>query len=257
MSVERALKEKKVSVSITGKGGYTGKVISMTVNNISGQPLDLFVECGRRLDSFDTLIQDILVTGDAEFAVNTNAAKTVDLCGMCCQASNRSPSKTSKFSIGNMADTLLVKLARYIQSRKLFEDYEAQHAVWVISDKHSMASIGDAPMDLQGYVSKLTGRPIAQYAVEYENGSDDRVFSGRIKKISAAFEYQFYSHGTATLGVYDSKGRLVNIFFNDMPHDKGVYKWNLDLPASQLPRGKYYARLWADGQKLKEMEIEI
>jgi hypothetical protein len=50
---------------------------------------------------------------------------------------------------------------------------------------------------------------------------------------------------------------MVDVFFSDFPHRKGQYRWNISFITSSFPKGKYYARLWMNGQKLKEMQFRV
>src|ERR1043165_5882260 len=105
MSVEDAAKKGLIKLSIKGKGGYTGDVIEMKVQNLTGSTIALKVEAGRRLDSKNNDEQDILVTKEQEFFVNAGQPKTVNLSGMCCQAHNSAPSVKSFYTVGSLADS--------------------------------------------------------------------------------------------------------------------------------------------------------
>ncbi|MGZ4118939.1 MAG: hypothetical protein ACXVPY_15730, partial [Bacteroidia bacterium] len=87
-SIEEAAKKGMIKLSIKGKGGYTGDVIAMKIQNLTNKIIDLKLEAGRRLDSKKENEQDILVTQPQEFVLNANQNKTINIFGMCCQAHN-------------------------------------------------------------------------------------------------------------------------------------------------------------------------
>jgi len=137
VSVEEAARKGLVKLSIKSRGGFTGEVIEMNIQNNTNQKLDLNVEAGRRLDSKNNTEQDILVTRSQEFFVNGKQSKTLKVYGMCCQAHNSSPKVNSIYNVGKLADSNLVKLANFIDKNKYYKDGAAQDAVWSISNKNS------------------------------------------------------------------------------------------------------------------------
>ncbi|MBI4929693.1 MAG: hypothetical protein HY841_02945 [Bacteroidetes bacterium] len=260
MSVENALKKNLVKAKIFGKGGHTGDVIKMKLKNNQNHPVAYSMEAGRRLDSENNSEQDILVTKAVTLALLPNETKIFDLYGMCCQAHNASPDSSSVFSIGEMADTNLVQLAKYIDLNKWYKNPIAQSAVWIVSDGNGMESIGgdDAvSKQLQKFVSNLTGKAIPKYKIDYEESNNGTAFYNHPAKISGTFEYEIYTNGLVTFGIYDAQGHVVEMFFTDVPRDKGFYLFNYEFKTSNLPQGDYYARLRFDGQVRKEQKFSF
>src|SRR3954470_10192100 len=85
-TVDDAAKKGLIKYSFKSKGGYTGNVMELSVQNLSEEKLDLKIDAGRRLDSKKEEEQDILVTKTQEFFVNAKQKKTINIFGMCCQA---------------------------------------------------------------------------------------------------------------------------------------------------------------------------
>ena len=258
MSVEDAVKKNLVKAKIFGMGGHTGDVIKMKLKNNENYPVAFQMEAGRRLDSENNSEQDILVTKPVTLSLLSNETKTFDISGMCCQAHNASPDSGSSFSIGKMADTNLIMLAQYIHQNKWYKNSTAQSAVWVVSDGNQMESIGgndSMSKKLQAYVSKLTGKEIPKYKIDYEKSNNGTAFYNHPAKISGTFEYETYTNGLVTFGIYDSQGHVVEMFFTDVPRDKGLYVFNYEFNTSNLPQGDYYARFRFDGQVRKEQKF--
>ena len=259
MSVEEAIKKKLVNASIKGKGGYTGDVIRLKLKNLLNRSVLLEVEAGRRLDSQNTGEQDILINKPVFLTLMPNESKSFILSGMCCQAHNASPDSGSVFSIGKMADTNLVKLAQFIDLNKWYSNHIAQSGVWIVSDNNPMEDIGgeDAiSKKLQSFISKLTGKAIPKYKVEYTRQQDGgAVYSGVPANIKGIFDHEIYTNGLVTFGIYDADGHVVQMFFTDIPRDKGKYSFNYEFNTSNLPKGNYFARFRFDGQLRKEQKF--
>jgi hypothetical protein len=259
ISIEDAIKKKLVSASIKGKGGHTGDVIRIKLKNLLNRTVSIDVEAGRRLDSEKQNLQDILVNRAAVLTLLPNQTKTFTISGMCCQAHNSGPDSSAVFSVGKMADTNLVRLARFIDENKWYGDGTAQRAVWIVSDNNAMEGIGGndtISKRLQLFVSKLTGKPIPEYKIEYAGAQDcGAVFSGIAAKIKGDFEYEIYSNGLVTFGIYDSRGQVVQMFFTDKPRSKGSYVFSYEFNTSNLPKGEYFARFRFDGQVKKEKKF--
>ncbi len=260
LSLEDAGKRGLVKLIIKSKGGFTGDVIEMKIKNLKKQNLELMLEAGRRLDSKNQNEQDILVTKEQEFVLNSEQFITINVTGMCCQAGNSCPSKNSEYSIGKMADTNLIKLAAFIDANKYYNSFAAQQAVWSISDHKSIGGIndGDAAIteSLKKYVSKITGRPIPKYDVSYERQSPQEVL-GHVKTIDGIFEYDLSANGHVTIAIYNSTGRLVQTLIQDIPHQKGFNRLYFTFRTSGLEQGRYLAKLQVDGKNEKEMPIEF
>jgi hypothetical protein len=260
ISIEEAAKRGIIKLSIKGKGGYTGDVITMKIQNLTDSKLDLKLEAGRRLDSKNNDEQDILVTKQQEFFVNAKELKILNVFGMCCQAHNSAPAEKSNYAVGTLADSNLVKLANFIDQNKYYTNYSAQQSVWVISDNNSLASITDGDKEdgtkLKKFVSKITGKIIPPYDITYKTGSDGSAM-GEAFKIEGIFEYSLPMTCHSTMGIYDERGRLVQLIFKDQQSDRGEYKLFYTFRTKDVPQGTYYARVEADGMLQKQIKIEF
>lgn len=260
LNIEDAVKKGWVKLIIKGKGGHTGDVIEMKILNNTNQPLSLNVNSGLRLDSKDESQQDILVTKDQDVYLSAKQQRSFNIFGMCCQAHNSSPVKNSVYTIAGSVDSNLVKLARYINQNDYCSSLTGQEAVWVISDNNSIASIVDGKKEdvnkLREYVSKITGRPIPLYNVYYkqQNSADIR---GEVNKIEGTFSYSLNINNHVTIGIYDNAGKLIQVIFQQRPHESGDYKLYYTFKTKDLPAGTYYAKMSMDGTVMKEEKIEF
>jgi hypothetical protein len=260
LSVEDAAKRGLIKLSIKGKGGYTGDVIEMKIQNLSASTLSLCLEAGRRLDSKDETQQDILITRPEIFVLGAKQQRSYNVFGMCCQAHNSSPKANSVYAIGKMADSSLIKLANFIDKNKYYTEHGAQEAVWTVSDNNSLASIQDGKNEdlkkLRNYVSEITGRPIPDYNVIYKQ-QDDRSVLGRVVKVDGTFAYSLNLDNKVTIAIYDQSGKMVQLLLEHRPHEKGDYKLFYTFKTVDLPSGSYYTRMMTDGAVVKEAKIEF
>jgi len=260
LSIEEAAKKGLIKLNIKSKGGYTGTVIEMKILNNTNQPLGLKLEAGRRLDSKEDQYQDILVTQSQEMFVSAKQQKTFNVNGMCCQAHNSAPVKEQIYKVGVMADSNLVKVARFIDKNKYYASYTAQQAVWVVSNDNSLGSISGGKKEevnmIRDYISKITGKVIPPYEIKYGNGTGGDLL-GHVVKVEGVFAYHLFHNAHATIGIYNEEGRLVQLLFEDLSHEKGDYKLYYTFNARNLPEGNYYTILRMDGAVQKQEKIVI
>lgn len=258
MTIDEAAKKGFIKLNIKSKGGYTGKVIEMKIKNNSPSTLKLRLEAGRRLDSKKQNEQDILVTEARELIVSGLKEQSTDINGMCCQAGNACPSVNAEYSIGFMADSNLIKLAKFIDSNKYYNENTAQQAVWCVSDGKSIAGIygGDKKIveQLRNYVSLITGQPIPPYNITYKE-SDNNSTIGHPFKIEGQFNYELNTTGHVTLAIYDVNGNMVQLIFQDIAHNRGAHIIYYTFRTKDLPSGTYYARMTNEGRLEKETKI--
>ena len=91
MSLQRALDLKLVRALVKSLGSYHGFCMQMELKNLCSGPLLITVEAGRRLNSIDDKLQDILITGQQIIALKKQETRSFPVEGYCCQASNAAP----------------------------------------------------------------------------------------------------------------------------------------------------------------------
>jgi hypothetical protein len=260
VTLEDATKRGLVRLVIKAKGGITGKVIEMNIKNISNNPIHFKIEAGRKLDSKNNNEQDILITQAQELIVLSKQEKSFGINGMCCQAHNSCPKLNSLYGIGTMADSNLIKMALYIDKNKCYENYTAQQAVWCISDNESIGGIygGDTKMvnEMRNYVSAITGLPVPTYNITYKD-NNGRTTIGHPYKIEGVFDYKVSSPAHVNIAIYDVSGKLVQVLFANLGHDKGTYKLYYTFRTKAIAKGIYYARALNDGVVANELKIEF
>lgn len=139
-----AYEPQRFSETIDGDGMYFGKCLLIVLKSKVDSLLVLKLESGLlMIPTEDTAVQTMLVTHAVEFIVHPRSSNISKFYAMCTEFHNAAPSILVDFKIGEMAESNLIKLAKYIERMHL-QNMIGQHAVWAITDQVS-------ELDLIGY----------------------------------------------------------------------------------------------------------
>ncbi|OQY05452.1 MAG: hypothetical protein B6I20_01205 [Bacteroidetes bacterium 4572_117] len=261
ISIEEAISSGIVEAEFQGTGTYSGDAINLELKSLISIDTLIKIEAGRRLVSDDTMLQDILIVTEMELFLAANEIKKLKLFGFCCQASKGAPRSDSNFGVGGMADSTLVVLARFLAKSNLPLNV-MQNAIWAISDNNSLNSIHNEN-DNDRYKMKALFQLLAGlkgieyeypwYSLKYKTDTA-RVFSGEPIKLFAELEYNLSHQSNVDIFIKDANDLLVKKIFMNRPHHRGEYNYRFTLDVENMPKGKYYLRLYADNQlKLLKM----
>lgn len=261
ISIEKAINEGIVTAKFSGAGGHSGDVIDLELKSLIPVDTLIRIEAGRRLTSEDTVLQDILIVKELELYLAANEVKRLKLFGFCCQASNGGPKRGSGFKVGFMEDSSFIYLARYLAKSTLPLNV-MQSAIWVLSDDNPINSIhNDNEKDkekMKGLFQLLASLKGIEYVypwytLKYKTDTT-RVFSGRPNRMFAEIEYNLNHQSNVDLFIKDANDLLVKKLFMNRPHHRGEYNYRFTLDVANMPKGKYYLRLYADNQ-LKMLKV--
>ena len=261
MNLQEALFNKYVTAKASSLGGYQGICMSVSLKNNTKDSLVVIVEAGRRLNSMDDVNQDILVTRQEVIALRTGEQKQVNIKGYCCQASRHCPPRGAKYDLNTLADSNLVKLARFLNFKE-FEKNAEQEAVWAISDKRSSANItsenDSLTQSLRSLVAAIKGEELPWYRIF----SKKYVYaSGAIVNVNLRLQgllsYSNERDSYATLFVKDEKGTLVCLVKSEWLKMASSATYKIDLPVLGLPKGKYTIELNTSSKQLAKRTFEI
>ena len=256
VTIDKAYKSGIVKLKIRGTGTYKGNCLKMTLQNNTDDSLYILLEAGRRLDSKNNKEQDILVTKEQIFKLESHQKKDFSIYGFCCQASNHAPSRDSLFSIGKLADTNLVSLAKFCNINK-FTVGETQSAVWCVSDRRPLASISASNESLRYFVSKITKEEMPWYQLEYHDASSNTVFSDRVERVTGNIMYTLTKDDFYKIELHDAKGKLIQNFTENKVATKGTYDYWFNMQVSNYPKGKYYIHIYNGNELVTKKEFVI
>lgn len=264
LSVEKAVEEGIVSAQLRGIGGHSGECIELKIESKIDDDTLIRIEPGRRLESEDSMLQDILIIKEIQLFLAAREKKTLNLFGFCCQASHGGPGKDDIFSIGHMADSTWIILAEFLGKSGLPTGV-MQSAVWALSNNHSLSSIHndnenerEKMKELYGLIAGLKGLEYTfpWYTLKYERDTT-QVFSGRPNKFFAEIEYNISNHANVDLVIRDSLNRHVLNLFDNKPHNPRTYKYRFSLNVNTWPKGKYFLQLYVDNQMKMRKVFEL
>jgi len=264
LSIEEAVKSGMFKAEVKGIGGYSGECITLNVVNLSSIDTTIYIEAGRRLNSVDSTVQDILVVREVPLLVRAGEEKNINLFGFCCQATNAGPGKDEEFTLGQMADSNLVKLAVFLNQNS-FDLSTIQNAVWVVSNNHPLASVHSADVSKRKELRKLHTLlasikllPVnfSWYTLTYKTDTT-RLFSGVADSLFGDFDYSLWKNCAVSLTLNDSKGKVIDHFFVNKGHNPNSYSYEIKMSVASLPKGKYFVRLIADNQMKSEKVFEL
>jgi hypothetical protein len=262
VTLQQAIDQHLVKVKIKSLGGYQGETANMEIQNLTKNDLEIKVEPGRRLKSDKDKYQDLLVVREQQILVKaySKAAKTIT--GYCCESSDSGPAANLNYKANIMADTSLVRLAKYINANfKQLGSTSIQQAIWAISDKHGSAAISTASekeMSLKNLVCNLKGEPIPWYVIKQQIYQTP---NGQIHLVNdSLYGKMAYTNGAwcySKLNIYDAKDNAVLISIGNWlkPGSNTVY--DIAIPIKNLGKGKYKLTLENEKQVFTQKEILI
>jgi hypothetical protein len=252
ISVEEAYKEKKITLSITGTGEYKGNSLNFYTKNNSKEAIILHLEYGRRIICEDSTMQDLLIVKEQLITLLPNESKNISAFAFCCESNNRSPQKETIYSVGKMAPKEWIKLAEIINKNN-FPIEAIQHAIWVLSDNHNIASVNDEDMEniqlLRETLAEIKGIELPWYSIYYEKDSS-RVFSGKHNLLKGKIEFTKINNGITTIQIRSKEGRIMNALVKNAAQGPGKYNYPVNLNIKGWPKGTYEILVYEDQSQL-------
>ena len=121
-SMQQALDKKQVTAKAVCKGGLE---LNYTLTNTLKDSLSVVLPPGWRFNSNagKSDYQDILVTKQELFVLKPKETKTFFIKGYCCELSKSGPIEGVPYTVGKLADSSLVSLARYLNVNRTARRY--------------------------------------------------------------------------------------------------------------------------------------
>lgn len=260
-NLQKAIEGRMVEARITSLGIHQGNCISLWLKNGGNDTLHILVEAGRRLNSKEDQNQDILVVKDQLIVLSAKQEKAVTVKGYCCQASRHCPPLGALYDAGKIADSNLVKIARFINLHCFGEAME-QCAVWVISDKHPVAGVGDKNDSAGNVLRRMLAGMRGEMLPWYSLVSNTHVYPGGFIaivpiKLTGQLKFSNPTENYATLIVTDENGLQVCQLKSEWVKAGTNMIYNLELPVKGLAKGKYGVELKTPEKQLAKQEFEI
>jgi len=239
--IKQALERKYITARAICNGGLE---LNYTINNLLHDSLIVVIPPGWRFnsDAGKNDYQDILVTRQELLVLKANEKKKFQIKGFCCEASKSGPVSGAPYTLGNMADSSLTLLARYLHQYPIDENTQ-QNAVWAISDKEETANIA-APNDslaslLRDFVATIKGEPLPWYTLlKRTNVTNLGTINNHPVRFKADFNYAITETMYSYCYIIDSTGNVVSEIIGQW-----LLPQNIDYHASfnvaGLKKGEY------------------
>jgi len=248
-----AVKQRLVKAVVSGAGGYSGKSIAISLQNLTAGQVYVRIEPGRIFPNKDSSYQDLMLMEEAQFALAGSEQRATYLTGMCTESHNACPQKGQPYSVGEIAPGDLKALAALAASKK-YHNSTVQCAVWAIADNSPIEDIygEDSAMMRQvaTIVARAVGKPIKAFHLEPKRHS--------ITNISTSLDCLIPANTTtARLAVYDRQGNLVRTYFEGKALERGFRQFRFAMNHTQGPGHKLFVRLEVDGKTLMQRELLV
>lgn len=115
-------------------GVHFGKCMAIILKSNIDSVVNLRLDCGLQLMPFDTVVQTMIVTQRAIFPLFPRETYATRFYAMCGQIHDASPNIETTFSIGDFADSGIVKLANYLSDNHI-QNILGQHAMWALANQ--------------------------------------------------------------------------------------------------------------------------
>jgi len=241
ISIEKHLKDRNITTNIIGIGGHTDECLDFNIQNLKNDTLFILIEPGRRIVSYDSTIQDILILKTYEISLPPLANIILKGYGFCCQSSNNSPSSGTKFNIGHMSPKTWIKFAEFIDKTD-FPIGAIQNAVWVLSNNHPISSIhNEKPavvFELKKLVAKIKKQELPWYSLTFVKDTTN-LFSNRPEKLWGKIDYYVKHNTIISINVRDSENMIVATLVERIAKNPGTYSYYVKIPVLNWEKGKY------------------
>jgi hypothetical protein len=262
ITLEGALAKGYVELDATGLGGYSGEVLKVKLKNLYKKDLEVTIPAGQIFEVGDSSLQNLMVAKEETLLVESGKIRIAKLHTFCIEARDGSPGEGSSFRVGKMAVGNLLAFAQYLSLENLYKNAYAQNAVWAVSDDERLEGIGDQA--LAKYVANLLGKPEPQYHVQYQQPDQSRLLPGspvwemqEALSMNGLFYYTLDSDRLVNFELYNEAGEMVHAFSKNRQQKRGYHKFRFEFKISNLPKGKYFARLTSGGRTIEELPVEF
>jgi hypothetical protein len=259
VSLQKALDKKMITAKAFCKGGLE---LDYSISNLLKDSIMIFIPAGWRFNSnaSNKDYQDILVAHEVILVLRPKQTKKFDIKGYCCEATKSGPQAGVPYTLGKMADSSLVLLARYLNSHPIDSNTE-QYSVWAISDGKETANItsnnDSIAALLRTFVATVKGEPLPWYTLlKRARVTTAGDVSDQPIRFKASINYQVSETCYSYCYILDSKGQKVSEIFG-----KWLLKENSDYNASfnvaGLKKGEYKLVLEGKNTPLFEKTFKI
>lgn len=140
MTLKGALDRMIILEVIDKDGIHYGKCMGIILENKTKENYTLTLAAGTELIPFDSTYQTMIVTKQVEFPLPEGCLYVSRFYAMCGEIHDYSPSLESNYSIGNLAEKNIVRLANFFD-KNYIQNMVGQHALWAYTDNVGLSEL--------------------------------------------------------------------------------------------------------------------
>ncbi len=258
ISIEKEITEGVVAAKFISIGGYSGECVMVDISNLSNKEQKILLEAGDKLLCKNEEMQNIFISQTQYIVLAPKATKRNKIIGFCCASSKSAPSNSVMFNYLNNENLKELKLANFLDLHPNLDINAVQHAVWVVCNDANIDGIyAEDPssiLELKKLVSSITGKEIPWYTKKYNIDSTGRLLETSSKLI-AIMNFNLNKEASITVQICNDKDDVLKIPMQEKLLQRGYYDYQFTWETNRLPKGKYIARVFSDGQMIQEKEI--
>ncbi len=255
IAFEKALQEKKIEVVIVPTGGHSGKCITVQVKNLTKGPLNLELSPGTIFVPENEEEQTLITAQTQLLAINKNEVKNFSVLAYCSEASDKCPTKDSKFGLSKTQNVSLNQLAGFLDSLKGLDDHVIQQAIWCVTDSESVSNVytedPKVSKTLRNYLCSLTGQKDTWYNTQRAISVDA---NNNIIRVAKEIKGDIVLESTVPVelqgAVMDSTGKVIFQNPNKTRCPAGKIKFEFKLKVEGWAPGEYAVVYTNNGQEV-------
>jgi len=263
ITLNQALESKMINLSITGADksentssytpSYTGLCIQMSITNMTGKNIKVFLEAGRFLQPDDSTVQRMIVTKNQMISLEKKTSKKTKVYAMCSEMMNHSPDTNTLFSLGKKADGKLLELAQLI-SKNNFQDNAAQCAIWAMTDNDNVYNICSDNYEETKILRKFVKEAKGPVNTNVDNNAafrlDEEATGTYVKygkgMLSGSFEFMLKQNTSLSLTLYNDKGEIAHKCVQNYMFRSGKNTLTYKFTYNHFPIGNYHLKMFDD-----------
>jgi hypothetical protein len=257
VTLAEAIAQKMIAVSAISEGGHHGQSLSILIDRLNKNSFEIMVPAGMLFHPADPSLQSLINVHEEKILVD-GAKKKKRIYGRCTEANDGSPGSGNAYTLGAMASDSLVRIAQYISNNQLFDAYQAQYAIWALTNDYPIATVGHT--GLLTLTCQVLGVPIPDYEIVqdapvYTPGAPAYHFTPM--RVEGKFAYQDTAAHTLQVVLRDSSGADVRTIIPDRPYAaKSKTRFTYHFETERLPYGKYQVCLLSDQTTVRCIAVD-
>jgi hypothetical protein len=255
-----AIQKGLITCESFGAGGYSGKSVIVRLTNKRQQELNITIPVGTLFFPNDNGQQTLITVEQQVVTLNPGEKRSQEVYAYCSEHNDRSPNKSTTFSLGRNKNTKFDSLFTFIKPLKIPQS-DHQSMVWAVSDNSPVTSVASNNSDskkLRKFLFKLTGQDEKDYTSGYLISVDQ---NGYIVKTlyQVGGDMEFVSDRTRYLyqEVYTPEGKMKykSNMAIEIPEGKSSYNFNIVVKG--WPKGTYTLKMKDGKEEVGQYVFEV